>query len=75
MRIVRHIMKEPRSRDELVMLTDMSIERVNRELQDLIALKLVHGFKSSSSSGVGRHVLKLQLNQPLVELLQHIGFE
>ncbi len=75
MRIIRHIMREPRSRDELVMLTDMSIERVNRELQDLVALKLVYGMKLPSNSGVGRHVVKLQLNQPLVELLQHIGFE
>jgi hypothetical protein len=75
MRIIRHIMREPRSRDELVMLTDMSIERVNRELQDLVALKLVYGMKFPTNSGVGRHVVKLQLNQPLVELLQHIGFE
>ena len=53
----------------------MSIERVNRELQDLIALKLVYGHKMPSNSGVGRHVLKLQLNPDLVESLEHIGFE
>jgi len=75
MRICRHIMTQPRSRDDLVQVTDMSIERVNRELQDLIALKLVYGYRTPSNSGIGRHVLKFQLNQPLVELLQYIGFE
>jgi hypothetical protein len=75
MRVCRHIMTTAKSRDDLVQVTDMSIERVNRELQDLIALKLVYGIRTPSNSGIGRHVLKFQLNQPLVELLQYIGFE
>jgi hypothetical protein len=73
MKICRVIMNEPHSRDEIVTATEQSMERVNRELQDLIALQLVNGYKQSST-GVGRHVLKFQLIDSLREGLEHIGF-
>lgn len=73
MKVCRVIMNEPHSRDEICQATDISMERVNRELQDLIALQLVNGFKQSAT-GVGRHVLKFQLIDSLREGLEHIGF-
>ncbi len=75
MRICRHIMKRPYSRDELVQATDLSIERVNRELQDMMLLRMLYGVASDSSSGLGRKVLKVQLTPELTASLQHIGFE
>jgi hypothetical protein len=75
MRICRHIMKRPFSRDELVQATDLSIERVNRELQDMMLLRMLYGVASDSSSGLGRKVLKVQLTPELTASLQHIGFE
>ena len=75
MKICRHIMKKPFSRDELVTVTDLSIERVNRELQDMMALRMLYGHKTDSSSGLGRKVLRVQLSPELTASLQHIGFE
>jgi hypothetical protein len=75
LRICRHIMKRPFSRDELVTATDLSIERVNRELQDMMALRMLYGHQVDSSSGLGRKVLKVQLSPELTASLQHIGFE
>ncbi len=75
MKVCRVIMTAPKSRDEIVLASDLSIERVNRELEDLIALRLVNGYKAASSSGMGRHVWKFQLTDALREGLDHIGFE
>jgi hypothetical protein len=75
MKICRHIMKAAHSRDELVERTDLPIERVNRELQDLMALRLLYGEQSSSTSGLGRKVLKVRLHPDITKSLQHIGFE
>lgn len=68
-------MKAFRSRDELVDRTDLPIERVNRELQDLMALRLLYGEQAESTSGLGRKVLKVRLSPEITKSLQHIGFE
>lgn len=75
MRICKLIMKQPHSRDELVDKLEMSIERVNRELQDLVALRLVFAHKHDSASGMGRKVLRVTLHPNLTEGLEHLGFQ
>lgn len=75
MMICKHIMTTPRSRDELVNLTNLPIERVNRELQDLLALRLLFGHQTDSASGLGRKVLQVQLAPEITKSLQHIGFD
>ena len=77
-RIVKQIARDWKSRDELLyglLPEEIDPERMNRELQDLMALKLINAAKMNNSSGIGRHVIKFQVVDKLKEGLEHLGID
>jgi len=73
MKICKCLTEQPISRDEIVERTNLSIDRVNTELEDLAALRLITGQKMPGMSGAGRHVIKLKLIEPVIQGLQNLG--
>lgn len=60
------------SRDEILEATGLTIERINHELGDLVALKLVDTIAVKNNSGSGRKVFKFRLKEQLAGGLKSI---
>ena len=52
-----------------------SVDRINTELEDLVALKLVEWTKMPSNSSLGSHVYKFKLKSFLIQGIEHLGAE
>lgn len=74
MRICQHILKEFASRDEIAERTGFTIEKVNRELGDLVALKLIVAQKFGTGVA-GRNTFKFKLIDRIRDGIINIGGE
>lgn len=76
MKICKTLLSEYISRDEMRERSGIeSVDRINTELEDLIALKLVDYTKMPSKSGLGSHVYKFKLKSFLIQGIEHLGAE
>ena len=76
MKVCKTLLTEFRSRDEIKEMSGIeSIDRINTELEDLVALKLVEWAKMPSNSGLGSHVYKFKLKSFLIQGIEHLGAE
>lgn len=76
MKVCKTLLADFISRDEIKERSGIeSVERINTELEDLMALKLVEVTKAASRSGLGSHVLKFKLKNSLVQGIEHLGAE
>lgn len=76
MKVCKTLLEEYISRDEIKERSGIeSIDRINTELEDLVALKLVEAVKKPSNSGLGSHVWKFKLKSFLIQGIEHLGAE
>lgn len=76
MKVCKTLLSEFISRDEIKERSGIdSTDRINTELEDLLALKLVEFVKMPSRSGLGSHVYKFKLKNFLIQGIEHLGAE
>jgi hypothetical protein len=73
MKVVNCIRNVAMGGEEIRKETQLSNERIQREIEDLLALNLIVAQKHPSAAGVGRHVLKFKLCDALTKGLEHLG--
>jgi hypothetical protein len=76
MKVVSTLTKDFISRDEIKERSKIeSVDRINTELEDLLALRLVEAIKAPSKSGLGTHTWRFRLKNQLIQSIEALAAE